>query len=188
MWERAQMSVCSALINWCWLQFRPELCAARGHRWCDANDSVRALCRRDFDLYHAPSIGLFSQLMRWKTQVQWWAQSGWRRGVKGCWLCGGGLAPPSQEVGGGVVVGNVIVCLLVLTGLLFVDFRRRTLLENGPQQDGGVVGVFCLSLSFRSIEYVKCILPALALQRTWEWLVYLLPRSTWSFVFLHPSR
>ena len=58
---------------------------------------------------HAPSLGvtfcytssigltvLFSQLMRWRTQVEWRAQSGWKRGVwcsthAGSWLfgCGG---------------------------------------------------------------------------------------------------
>ena len=49
---------------------------------------------------HWPGRGL--------TQVEWWAQSGWRRGYQ-CvksWLCGGGLAPPTQEMGCVVVMGN----------------------------------------------------------------------------------
>ena len=84
--------------------------------------------------------------------MEWQAQSGWRRGVKGCCLGGGGFAPPTQEVGCVVVVGechDVIVCLLVLTctvGIvcrLPVGFRwsvkiswRVGLLE---EQDGDVV-------------------------------------------------
>ena len=82
---------------------------------------------------HWPDRGppvLFSQLMKWRTHVEWRAQPGGRRGcqcVKGCWLFGGGLAPPMQEVGCVEDVINVIVCLLVLTRLCstigIADFR-----------------------------------------------------------------
>ena len=71
-----------------------------------------------------PSIGLAEALQSSVNEVdnlvEWRAQSDWKRScqcVKGCWLCGGGLAPPTQEVGCVVVVIDVIVCLLVLTRL-----------------------------------------------------------------------
>ena len=57
-------------------------------------------------------------------------------------LCGGGLAPPTQEVGSVVVVGvwwNVIVCLLVLTRLCHtistvcgLPVVSQNFLENEP--------------------------------------------------------
>ena len=65
------------------------------------------------------------------------------------WLSGGGYAPPWQEVGCVVVVEvwwnviDVIVCHLVLT--YFRWAVGHNFLENGPQQDGAVVGVFPLA-------------------------------------------
>ena len=73
---------------------------------------------------HWPGRSLQSQLMRLRTQVELWAHSSWRRGcqcVKDQWLCGGGVAPPMQEVGC-IIVWVVwwngidgIVCILVLS-------------------------------------------------------------------------
>ena len=57
--------------------------------------------------------------MRLRTQVEWQAQSGRMRGcqcVKGCWLCGGGFAPATQEVGCVVEVECHRCHCLVLTG------------------------------------------------------------------------
>ena len=148
----------------------------------------RVLSRHGMTFCHTPSTRgpqvLFIQLMRWRTQVEWWAQSGLRRGcqcVKGCWLCGE-LAPPTQEVGCVVVVWwnviDVIVCLLVLTRLccgsgivyglpvVVKIYWRMGLLE---ERDGAVVGVFWS---------IKCTLPALYSCNSpavdvieWEWLV-----------------
>ena len=67
-------------------------------------------------------------------------------------MCGGGFVPPTHEVGCVVVVmvwWNVIVCLLVLTGLcctvrgLPVGFRWSVKLSwILEEHDGAVVGVF----------------------------------------------
>ena len=51
------------------------------------------------------------------------ALSGWRRAcvhVKGCLLCAGCVAPPTQEVGCVIVLGvctDIIVCILMLSWL-----------------------------------------------------------------------
>ena len=92
-----------------------------------------------------------------------------------CESCGGGVGPPTKEVGCVIVMGNVVdvmVCLSLLSRLccnsgivcgLLVGFqlsvktsRRMGALE---QYDGAVVGV---SWPLQSIEYMKCTLLALA--------------------------
>ena len=137
--------------NWCGHGF-VEQCFARGPCWCGVSGGGHALSRSDFAMppplaWQRPS----SPVNEVGDPGGMAVQSGWKRGcqcVKGCWLFGGGFAPPTQEVGCVVVVGvwwnfiDVIVCLLVLTSVLlalFVDFRWRLgLLE---EQDGAVVGV-----------------------------------------------
>ena len=148
--EGVPSCLCALIMLALKLQVRPgflELCIARMLCWCGG--SGRTLCRHDF-WYHAPSIGppvLFSQLMNWRTQVEWWAQSGWRRGcrcVKDCWLCGGGLARRKGVVWLWNVI-DVIMCLdqAVLyywhCGLLVVNWN---FLESGPPW-WWCVGVFC---------------------------------------------
>ena len=86
-----------------------------------------------FDLCHAPPLAWQrpSSPLQSVNEVEdpgGMAGTVWRRGCQYVKLCGGGFAPPTQEVGGVVVMGvwwNVIVCLLVLSRLLalFVDFQ-----------------------------------------------------------------
>ena len=107
--------------------------------------------------------------------------SGWRIAclhVKGWRLCGGSVAPPTQEVGRTIVLGvwwsgtDIIVCILILLRLccvsgnvcgLPVGFRwsvnfswRVGVLE---EQDGVVLGVYWPLPSdldsFQSLEYVN---------------------------------
>ena len=67
------------------------------------------LLRVTFDLCHAPlTLTLAHQLMSLRILVQSHAVSDWRMAcllVKGWLLCGGGVAPPTQEVGGAIVLG-----------------------------------------------------------------------------------
>ena len=175
MWDVCVHCMC-ALINWYWLwSLKLGLafwsCALlAGPVWVGVCVCVRARGLSWHDLWpfttplHWPGRGspvLFSQLMRWRTQVEWQAQSGWRgfQCVEGCWLCGGGLAPPTQEVHCVVVVGvwwnviDVIECLLVLTRLcctndvvcgLPVGFQWSVEISwrMGLLEEHGVVGVF----------------------------------------------
>ena len=65
----------------------------------------------------SPSV-LFSQLMRWRTLVEWRARRRGHQCVKGCWLCGGWLAPPTNEVGCVGVWWDIIVCLSCTIGIV----------------------------------------------------------------------
>ena len=109
-------------------------------------------------------------------QVEWRAQSGWRRG------CGGGFALPTQEVGCVVVVGvwwltslcpfRLCCTIGIVCGLPWVDLGEWASLRNRTVL---VVWPGCLATplqpSFRSIEYIKCTLPALAATPLlWTWL------------------
>ena len=130
-----------------------------------------------FDLYHTPPLASLQiqvhQLMRLRTQLE----------EKSVILCGGGVAPPKQEVG--CVIGiNGIVCVLVMPRLwlvaLFVDFLWASSgqstfdIEWTSLRNRMVLLCLCLAHSFqhsfRSIDYIKCTLLSLAttpLQRTW---------------------
>ena len=198
------------LINWCWPQVRPgflELCRPC---WCGSSGSGRALSlslslslsRHDLWPFATP---LPLAWQRPSSPVQSVNEvedprAGWRirRGcqcVKGCWLCGDGLAPPMQEVSCVVMVGHV--CLLVLTRLCctigFVcglPVVVQNFLENGPPWGTGWCCCACPSLP----EYIECTLPALAatpltpLQRTWSnesgWLSFI---SSMSFMWFTRS-
>ena len=127
---------------------------------------------------HWPGRGppvLFSQLMRWRTQVEWRAQSGGCQCVKGCWLCGGGLAPPIQEVDCVVVVGNVIDVIILDYWHLWTSgglpVVGQNFLENGPPWGAGWCCYGWSAPPFRpSFHSIKCTLPALAatpLKQTW---------------------
>ena len=143
-------------VNWMQSVFVHNLgvAMARLPYWCGAcacpNPATGDLPRPS---NHNPS--LVHQLM---TQVQLRAVSGWRIAtaclhVNGWWLCGGGVAPLTQEVSRamGVVEWHLRHCVhwgctvLVAT---FVDFRwsvklsvRMGVLE---EQNGVVFGVSCL--------------------------------------------
>ena len=95
---------------------------------------------------------------------------------KCCWLCGGGLSPPMQEVGRHCVP-LVLIRLCSTIGIVCgLPVVSRNFLESGPPWG-----------CFRpSIEYIKCTLPALTatpLQRTWlnesGWLPYLRMSFMW---------
>ena len=103
--------------------------------------------------------------------------------VKGWWLCGVGVAPPTQEVGCAIVLGvwwkgtDLIVCILMLSRLccdsgnvcgLPVGFCGKSIFFDWEWASGWCY--FGSPPSFRSLEYSKWTLLALAatpLQHTW---------------------
>ena len=92
-------------------------------------------------------------------------RGGRTQSVKGCWLCGGGLALPTQEVGCvGVCHCVGFVCALPVGFWLSVEISWRM----GPLEEQACS---CPSLPAQSIEYIKCTFPATPLQWTWLWLV-----------------
>ena len=155
-------------------------------------------CPRDFWTLPCPSIGL-AEASYWPVGIYVvWLEE---RLSLCCWLCGGGFAPPTQEVDCVVVVGvwwNVIVCLLVLTRLyctigivcgLLVGFRQSVKISWWmgilEEQDGAVVGVFWPRPASGPLSIIKCTLPALAvtlLQRTWLNGYFLVVYNARSFV------
>ena len=101
-----------------------------------------------------------------------------RRGcqcVKGCWLCGGGFLPRTQEVGCVVVVGCGRMSLMSLCAfwccsgcavlVALLTFSGR-FMENGCPWETGLCFCGCVLAppfwsSFRSIQCNKCTLLAL---------------------------
>ena len=143
--------------------------------------------------------------MRWRTQVEWQTQSGWRRGCqcwKGCWLCGGWFAPPTQEVGCVVVLGSDGISLCVfwccpacaVLVALFVDIRvSQIFLENGCPWGTGWCCCGCVLAppfwpSFQSIEMhtsgSSCHTPAVDMIE-WEWLGIFFPHGCLSCGLRH---
>ena len=151
------------LINWCWLWYPKLAVFCSWTLLCGGGCAPLGWPLTFPTPLHWPGRDLpvqFSQLMRCRTQVEWRVQSGWRRGCKrllNVWVCGGGFAPPTQEVDCVVVVRmwwnviDIIVCLLVLSCIIGIVcgltvgfwwsikiFWRMVILE---EQNGAVVGV-----------------------------------------------
>ena len=150
------LPMCSVCINyWCWLCCLDLGLAICWPCWCWGG--------RVCDLW-PPSVARSLLSWGWRTLVEWRAQFGWRKGCV-CWLCGGGFAPPTQEVG---CVMDV-VCLLVGCIVLVSSGRSKFL---GHVWGTGWLCYGCiLSPPFRPTEFIKGTLPALAATSLqWTWL------------------
>ena len=128
-WGHAQLSVCSAcvLINWFWLS---------GAVHCTA---------WPLNLYHAPSIGGPNSPIQSVNEVEdLGGMAGTvlagRECVK-CWLCGGGVGPPTWVVWwmSSTSLCAFWCCAVLLA--LFVDFWWSVKISR-TEQDGAVVGMF----------------------------------------------
>ena len=152
-----------------------ELCFAHGPCWYGMSGGGCTLSR--IDLWHLPwplhwpgrDLPVrFSHLMRWRTQVEWQAQYGWRRGcqcVKGCWLCGGGFVGWLVGCVGGVVECHcvpfgVVQAVLYYSGIVCgLPVVGQNFLENGVPWGTGQCCCECVLAPpfLRSIEYITSV-------------------------------
>ena len=127
-----------------------------------------------FDLCYAPSISRPVQTVN-EIEMERQAHSGRDQFVRGLWLCGSGVAPPTQEVGCVTVMWNVeevMVCPSVLSRLCCnsgivcgLPVVCQNFLENGHPWATewcccGCVLAHSSWPNFLSIEDIKCTLQA----------------------------
>ena len=150
--------VVRACANWCWL-WSLKL----GLAFWSCALPARALSRRDLwpltTPLHWPGGGPVQSL----NEVRWHSLAV----GEVCWLCGSGLAPPTQEVVCVVVVGVWWNVMLYYWHCLWTSSGRLKFLG---ERASCCCGRALAPPSFRFIGYIKCTLLALAaipLQRTW---------------------